>query len=55
MKRYKVWVRLEVMFDKDEAIEAETEDEAFLEASNMAITGGAWDWDAEEMEECDEE
>lgn len=51
MKRYKVWVCLEAEFDGDEAIEAETEEEAFIEASNAAMSGCSWQWTAEEIEE----
>ena len=55
MKKYKVWVCLEAEFDGDEAIEAETEEEAFVEASNIAMMGGGfWQWNAEEIEEEEE-
>lgn len=56
MKKYKVWVCLEAEFDGDEAIEAETEEEAFVEASNIAMMGGGfWQWNAEEIKEEEEE
>ena len=54
MKRYKVWVCLEATFDGDEAIEAANEEEAFLEASNMAMAGCSWDWNVEEITEDEE-
>ena len=50
MKRYKVWVCLEATFDGDEAIEAETEEEAFIQASDMAMAGCSWMWNVEEIE-----
>ena len=36
---YKVWVRLEEEYDD---IEAETEEEAFIIASDLAMEGGTW-------------
>lgn len=51
MKRYRVWVCLKAEFDGDEAIEAETEEEAFIQASEMAMAGCSWTWNAEEIEE----
>lgn len=54
MKKYKVWVCLEAEFDGDEAIEAETEEEAFIEASNMAMDGCSWEWNVEEIQESEE-
>lgn len=51
MKRYKVWVCLEATFDGDEAIEAENEEDAFIQASNMAMGGCSWEWNVEEIEE----
>ena len=48
MPKYKVWVRLECEYDD---IEAEDEDDAFLQASDYAIGGGSWDWIVEEIED----
>lgn len=48
MAKYRVWVCLECeYFD----IEAENEEQAFLEASDCAMKNGEWDWEAEEVEE----
>lgn len=47
MARYKVWVRLEAEYDD---IEAESEDEAFLIASEYAMEGGSWVWSSELIE-----
>lgn len=38
---YKVWVCLEAEYDD---IEADSEDEAFLIASDAAMSGGSWEW-----------
>ena len=38
---YEVWVRLECEYDD---IEAESEEEAFLIASDAAMSGGSWDF-----------
>lgn len=54
MKRYKVWVCLDATFDGDDAIEAENEEEAFIEASNMAMAGCSWQWNVEEIQEDEE-
>lgn len=43
---YKVWVCLEAEYDD---IEAESEEEAFLVASEAAMGGGSWDWRVEEQ------
>lgn len=48
MKTWKVWVCLECEYDD---IEAETEEEAFLIASEAAMSGGSWDFIAKEVEE----
>jgi len=45
---YKVWVCLEAEYDD---IEADSEEEAFLIASEAAMSGGSWDWIAERREE----
>jgi len=52
MKKYKVWVRLECEYDD---IEAEDENDAFLQASDYAIGGGSWDWVVEEIEDLKED
>ncbi len=44
--RYKVWVRLEAEYDD---IEADSEEEAFLIASNAAMSGGSWEQTVEEI------
>lgn len=45
---YKVWVCLEAEYDD---IEADSEDEAFLIASEAAMSGGSWDYRVEKGEE----
>lgn len=45
---YKVWVRLEAEYDD---IEADSEDEAFVIASDAAISGGSWNCTIEKQEE----
>ena len=52
MPKYKVWVRLECEYDD---IEAEDENDAFLQASDYAIGGGSWDWIVEEIEDIKED
>lgn len=46
--KYKVWVCLECEYDD---IEADSEDEAFLIASEAAMSGGSWDFTVEEIED----
>lgn len=48
MKKYRVWVCLENEYDD---IEAEDEDDAFLQASEYAIEGASWTWFVEEIED----
>ena len=48
MPIYKVWVRLECEYDD---IEADSQEEAFLIASDAAIGGGSWDYQVENVEE----
>lgn len=48
MAKYRVWVRLECEYDD---VEAENEDQAFLEASVAAMSGGSWEWTIEEIEQ----
>lgn len=48
--KYKVLVCLECEYDD---IEAESEDEAFLIASEAAMSGGSWDFTVEEVEEIE--
>lgn len=49
MKRYKVWVRLEEEYDD---IIADSKEEAFIVASDAAISGGSWYYSVEEIEDC---
>ena len=51
MKKYKVWVCLEGNY---EDIEAENEEEAFIQASEFAISGANWNYTIEEEEEEEE-
>lgn len=44
---YNVWVCLECEYDD---IEAESEEEAFLVASNAAMSGGSWNYKVEPKE-----
>lgn len=50
--RYKVWVCLEAEYDD---IEADSEEEAFLIASEAAMSGGSWDFTIEEVEDSEGE
>lgn len=57
MSRYKVWVRLEAEYDD---IEADSEEEAFIIASDDAMAGACWQRDvklfeADEAEEDNEQ
>ena len=52
MKKYKVWVQLSEEYNN---IEAENEEEAFIIASDYAMQGGVWDYEAEEIKEESEE
>jgi len=54
MSRYKVWVRLEAEYDD---IEADSEEEAFIIASEYAMGGADWQQDVELLEgdEAEEE
>lgn len=52
MKRYKVWIRLDEVYDD---IIADSKEEAFIIASDAAISGGSWYYAAEEIEDCDED
>ena len=45
---YKVWVCLEAEYDD---IEADSEEEAFLIASDAAMSGGSWEFRVERSEE----
>jgi len=51
VKKYKVWVCLECEYDD---IEAVSEEEAFVIASDAAMDGGSWQWSVEELEDEDE-
>ena len=46
MPYYNVWVRLTGQYDD---IEADNEDDAFLIASDYAMSGGDWDYKVEEI------
>ena len=48
---YKVWVCLEAEYDD---IEADSEDEAFMIASEAAMGGGDWSYRIEKQEENEE-
>lgn len=48
MSRYKVFVRLEAEYDD---IEADSEEEAFVIASDSAMQGGDWQWDVEKLDD----
>lgn len=50
MKKYKIHVYLEAEYDD---IEAEDEDEAFIIASDMAMEGGDWSYNIEEVSESE--
>ena len=47
---YRVWVCLEAEYDD---IEADSEDEAFIIASEAAMSGGSWTYKVEKGEEDD--
>ena len=51
MPRYKVWVRLEAEYDD---IIADNDEDAFIQASDAAMEGGSWSWNAEEIAEEEE-
>lgn len=52
MNRYKVHVILEAEYDD---IYADSEEDAFIQASDAAMDGGCWAWDVEEIAEGDAE
>ena len=55
MNKYRIRVVLDEEYDD---IEAENEEEAFLQASDYAMMGGSWSWQIiseEEIEDEDEE
>lgn len=45
---YKVWVCLEAEYDD---IEADSEEQAFLIASEAAMSGGSWAWNVKKVQE----
>ena len=52
MGMYKVWVRLEAEYDD---IEADSQEEAFIIASDAAMSGGSWQHYEELIEEEQDE
>jgi len=52
MALYKVWVCLENEYDD---IEADSEEDAFIQASEAAISGGSWEWTVKKIEEVQDE
>ena len=52
MKKYKVWVRLECEYDD---IEAYDKEDAFIQASEYAMSGGSWEYSVEEIEDIKED
>lgn len=48
MSRYRVWVRLEAEYDD---IEADSEEQAFINASDDAMFGADWQYEVELLEE----
>lgn len=52
MALFKVWVRLEEEYDE---IEADNEEEAFLIASEYAMSGGTWQHIVQHIGDCKEE
>lgn len=48
MKRYKVWVCLEADYDD---IIATDEEDAFIQASDLAMLGGSWQMEVKELED----
>lgn len=52
MKKYTIRVIIEEVYDD---IIAESEEQAFLIASDFAISGGSWAYEVEDVEEIGEE
>ena len=52
MKRYRVKVWLEEEYDD---IIAENEEDAFIQASDLAMSGGCWGQEVEEIEDVEDE
>lgn len=52
MKKYKVWVRLEEL---EGVYEAESPEDAFLQASEDAMAGCGWEKHIEEIQDDEEE
>lgn len=52
MAKYKVYVCLEAEYDD---VEANSEEEAFIIASDDAMSGGDWEWNATLLEDEDHE
>lgn len=49
MPNYHVWVCLEMEDD----VEADSPEEAFIQLSNDAMSGGTWDYRVDEIEEVE--
>ena len=52
MKIYRVTVCLEETYND---IIAEDEEDAFIQASDFAMSGGCWSWDIEEIGDVEDE
>lgn len=52
MALYKVWVCLDEEYDD---IEADSEEDAFIQASDAAMSGGSWEWEVKKIEEAQNE
>lgn len=52
MAKYRVWVCLEAEYND---IEADNEEEAFIEASDCAMSGGDWQYRVEKIDDDEEE
>ena len=48
MAKYKVWVCLEAEYDD---IEADNEEEAFIIASDCAMSGASWQYSVEKIDD----
>ena len=48
MKKYRVRVSLK---EETYTVDAENEEDAFIQASDLAMMGGCWDYEVEEVKE----